>query len=389
MDFWRIVRYSLNLTIILGLIIIIALQGRIYSAVENNTVSESSFAILNDDIYNFFPQAASLNIVDSTWVEVYDKEHEKIGYVVYSAPYSNDIYGFGGNTPLIIALNEKQKIIGTKLLVNHETSSYIEYVSSKGLFDSWNGLTIEDAMEKQVDAISGATRTSESVVKSFNKRMSILNNTTYCYHYGVGPIVKRICALLVIIIALFCFFNPKAAKPYRLYFLGLSVIVLGVWQGVFLSTAKIHASLVNSIPFFAQCTFFIILILSICLPLFTNKQFYCMWLCPFGALQELIGKSNKRKITISRVTLKVLLSMRKFILLFIIFLLVIGMMPDLSNIEPFSVFTFRSASNFVLILAGLFLLLSAFISRPWCRFFCPTGQLLDMFKAISYKNIRP
>lgn len=53
-----------------------------------------------------------------------------------------------------------------------------------------------------------------------------------------------------------------------------------------------------------------------------------------------------------------------------------GITFDLINYEVFSVFLFDQASLFVLVLAGVSLLLSLVVSRPYCRFVCPTGQLL-------------
>jgi Na+-translocating ferredoxin:NAD+ oxidoreductase RnfG subunit len=375
--------------LLFGAMGVVALQGYInMSVMKDGNRTEMSVAVtIDEDILYFFPQAVSLNRIDTSWIEVYDKENKKAGYVMYSAPYSNNIYGFGGNTPLIIAFDQHQKIIGTKLLENNETPSYVTYVSEEGLFEQWNGLTIDAALNKEVDAISGATYTSTSVIKSFHKRMSLLNTTTN-HHRDFLSVLKNVCALVVILFALFCFLKPNIMKPYRLYLLGMSVIVLGVWQGIFLSVSGVYAGLSNSIPFLSQYVFFVILILSVIIPLVTNKQFYCTWLCPFGALQELTGKLNKRKIHISLSVLKALHFMRKLILLLIVFLLMMGIVTDISYIEPFPAFKIISVSNFVLILAGFFILLSAFINRPWCRFFCPTGQLLDTFKTISFKNIR-
>jgi Na+-translocating ferredoxin:NAD+ oxidoreductase RnfG subunit len=354
---------------------------------SNNKITKTH-SVTDENVLSFFPQAVSWNTVDTAWTEVYDRKNKKAGFILYTAPYSNTVYGFGGNTPLIIALNEKQQIIGTKLLENNETPSYVDYVTEEGLFERWNGLTIDAALNKEVDAISGATYTSKAVIRSFHKRMSLLSTVSPWRHKGFLPILKNGCALAVILFALFCFFKPNIMKPYRLYLLGTSVIVLGVWQGVYLSMSGIYAGLSNSIPFLSQYVFFVILVLSVVIPLVTNKQFYCTWLCPFGALQELTGKINKRKIRISSSIANILLFTRKLILLLIVFLLTLGIVTDISYIEPFPVFKIISASNFVLILAGSFVLLSAFINRPWCRFFCPTGQLLDVFKTISFKNIR-
>ena len=385
----RIVRYLLNLVLVCGVIVLLILQSKTKQSDQGNSQhSDSSDVTITDEILAFFPQATSMVSVPNVWTEVYDNENTKLGYVVYTAPYSDEIIGFAGKTPLLIALDKKQKIIGTKILKNNESESYLKYVANEGLYDNWNGLSIKEAIDKQVDAISGATYTSEAVVNSLKIRLAVLNKSDYVHHNSILSIVKRVCALLVVAFSVFCFFNPKKAKPFRLYLLGLSVIVLGLWQGTFLSLAKIHAAMMGNIPLLPQCVFLIILILSIILPFITRKQFYCMWLCPFGASQELIGKLTKKKINIPASLSKILIFMRKIILLCIAFLLIIGITFDLSYLEPFPVFNIQSVSAFVLIFAGLFLVLSAFITKPWCRFFCPTGQLLDICKDISFKSYR-
>lgn len=383
----RVLRYILNLVLVCGVVFLIILQNRIQQS--NKEICQSSKTSgITEEILDFFPQAVSLSSMDNVWTKVYDKDEEKLGFIIYTAPYSNNIHGFAGNTPLIIALDKKQKIIGTKILENNESASYLDYVDNEGLFDSWNGLSIQEAIDKQVDAISGATYTSEAVINSLKVRLSVLNNMDYFQNKSIWNIVKRICSLLVIAFAVFCFFYPKKTKPYRLFLLGLSVIVLGFWQGTLLSIATIHTTLLNGISFSTQCIFLIILALSILLPFITGKQFYCAYLCPFGALQELSGKLTKKKLNIPAFVTKALVFMRKIILLCIIFLLLIGMTFDLSLIEPFPIFNIQSVSTFTLIFAGLFLVLSAFITKPWCRFFCPTGQVLDTFKDISLKNIK-
>ena len=51
---------------------------------------------------------------------------------------------------------------------------------------------------------------------------------------------------------------------------------------------------------------------------------------------------------------------------------------DIMNYEVFSAFMFKQASLAVMILAVVFLILSIFINRPYCRYICPTGALLKL-----------
>ena len=61
--------------------------------------------------------------------------------------------------------NEK-KIQSVVLLDNKETPAFVGRVVEGGLFDAWNGLTIDQALETEVDAVSGATFTSNGVKAS-------------------------------------------------------------------------------------------------------------------------------------------------------------------------------------------------------------------------------
>ncbi|MFI3285411.1 MAG: 4Fe-4S binding protein [Rikenellaceae bacterium] len=56
----------------------------------------------------------------------------------------------------------------------------------------------------------------------------------------------------------------------------------------------------------------------------------------------------------------------------------LGVGFELMDYEIFSAFIISSASTAVLVMAALFLILSLFIQKPYCRFGCPTGALITM-----------
>jgi len=45
-------------------------------------------------------------------------------------------------------------------------------VIKAGFLDSWNGLTAEEALNKEVDAVSGATYSSKGIQNSLKARLS-------------------------------------------------------------------------------------------------------------------------------------------------------------------------------------------------------------------------
>ena len=123
------------------------------------------------EIQPYFGDAAKTKAIDTAFYEIKDAKGNKLGTLVFSSPYSDNIKGFNGPTPLLIALDAEGHIKNVVLLENQETPVYAKHVVEGGLYESWNGLTVEEALDNQVDAVSGATYTSNGVKKSLIARL--------------------------------------------------------------------------------------------------------------------------------------------------------------------------------------------------------------------------
>ena len=124
-----------------------------------------------ENVKPYFADAAKTKAVDTAFYEVKDAKGNKLGTVLYSSPYSDEVKGFNGPTPLLIALNAEGRIKNVALLENEETPRFAERVVEGGLYEAWNGLTVEEALNNEVDAVSGATYTSTGVKKSLVARL--------------------------------------------------------------------------------------------------------------------------------------------------------------------------------------------------------------------------
>ena len=116
------------------------------------------------------------------------------------------------------------------------------------------------------------------------------------------------------------------------------------------------------------------------LELGTKKPYYCYFVCPFGALQELVYKASRLHIRKPPPAAAYSVNIRKVLLLIIAVLILLDAGVNFTLFEPFTFFLFRSASLVVLAIAAVSLILSVFIARPWCHYACPTGALLDLFR---------
>ncbi len=301
---------------------------------------------------------------------------DKAGVVINSSKFSESVYGYAGPIPMYIYLSQDSVIKNIEVLPNQETPRFLNNVINRGVVDQWIGKSISDLTTFQPDAVSGATLSSDAINKSITQSIygmqSIVSENTIYLSW------KNVAALFIIVLGVvMSFFAPKK-KVYRLLQLILNTLVLGFWCGKFISLQIIIGWIANGINLTGSLVVFVMLILAVVIPLFTKqRQYYCNWICPFGSAQELVGKLNKRKLNIPESVFKFLKFTRVIITALVFFLLWIGIATDIVDYEPFSAFLFQQAEIIVLVIAVLSLLTSLFVNRPYCRFVCPTGEVLS------------
>jgi uncharacterized protein with FMN-binding domain len=131
-----------------------------------------------ENVKPYFADAAKTKAIDTAFYEVKDAKGAKLGTVLYSSPYSDNVKGFNGPTPLLIALDAEGRIKEVALLENQETPRFAQRVVEGGLYQAWNGLTVDEALNQDVDAVSGATYTSNGVKKSLEARLKAYQRQT-------------------------------------------------------------------------------------------------------------------------------------------------------------------------------------------------------------------
>lgn len=87
--------------------------------------------------------------------------------VVNTTTLAKDVEGYNGPVPLKIYI-KKNKIEKIEVLKNQETPKYMAMVK-KSLLNAWDDLTVKAAQTKKVDAVTGATFTSEALKENVSK----------------------------------------------------------------------------------------------------------------------------------------------------------------------------------------------------------------------------
>lgn len=195
---------------------------------------------------------------------------------------------------------------------------------------------------------------------------------------SAAPIVALIVVLLGAVVPLF-----SNSRRLHLVQLAVNVVVLGLWTGTFVSYTlflRIFAGGVSISAIGALAAPLLMLIVALIYPLAGRSGHYCTNICPFGSAQELAGKLSRRKLRITPRVLRLLSVLRNLLWGVLMALLLTGTYTAWIDYELFTAFLYSSASVWVTVLAVLFLVLSVWVPRPYCRFVCPTGAL---FKSVE------
>lgn len=205
-----------------------------------------------------------------------------------------------------------------------------------------------------------------------------------------------ILSLSLVILTLIFFFQdwlvkkPKLFYRLRLCFLAFTVIWIGGIQGAQLSVVNVFTfthALMSGFRwdfFLLEPLIFLLWCATAVSLLFWGRGAYCGWLCPMGALQELLSEGAKR-IGIRQITPRFSWHERFWAIKYVVFLALfalslksVALAERFAEIEPFkTVWLLHFAREWPFVLFAVAVLAAGlFIERAYCRYLCPLGAAL-------------
>jgi transcriptional regulator of nitric oxide reductase len=207
--------------------------------------------------------------------------------------------------------------------------------------------------------------------------------------------IAAITALLVVLTVVLIFQDPLVRR-YRLYrrvrhgLLAVTLLWMGWYAGGQLSVVNV-LTFVHSLMTEFQWEFFLLDPLIFLLwsyvavvLLFWGRGVFCGWLCPFGALQELLSEAARR-LRLPQMEVPFLFHERLWPIKYVIFLGLLAVSLQSTElafvgaeVEPFKTaisLRFLREWPFVAYAVGL-LAAGLFIERLFCRYLCPLGAAL-------------
>jgi NosR/NirI family nitrous oxide reductase transcriptional regulator len=186
--------------------------------------------------------------------------------------------------------------------------------------------------------------------------------------------------------------RPRLYERVRLAFLVFTLFWLGWYAQAQLSVVNVLAFL-NALRtdfrweyFLMAPLIFILWFATAAALLFWNRGAFCGWLCPFGALQELLNRAA-RLVGIPQLRIPFSVHSRLVALKYIIFLVLFGVSlsalataEKAAEVEPFKtaiILHFARSWPFLLYV-GAILAASLTVERVFCRYLCPLGAALAL-----------
>ena len=121
-----------------------------------------------DVIRTVYPTADKVEKLNDVWFGIMDKDGTQIGYALSSKPFTTEVKGYRGTTPVIVVMDMKKNIVKVGMLTHNETPSYVQILERYGFFEAWESVAVKDAKNTRPfpDTYTGATMTGKSLIRN-------------------------------------------------------------------------------------------------------------------------------------------------------------------------------------------------------------------------------
>ncbi|HZJ95911.1 MAG TPA: 4Fe-4S binding protein [Thiopseudomonas sp.] len=276
-------------------------------------------------------------------------------------------------------------------------------------FDSGSDWSLELLVRRQTGPVSGIFTSFElnyQIPEAYIERPPLTASEQAAIDEANRPLwlniwyqktfqISVLAVALVVLVAILFFQDylarrPKLLKWIRMSYLAFTVVFIGWYALGQLSIVNVLTftqSIMHDFSwqlFLSDPVIFILWGFTAASILLWGRGVFCGWLCPFGALQEIINEIA-RKIKIPQYELPFALHERLWAIKYIILLALFGISLEsmtaaeqYAEVEPFkTAITLKFGREWWFVLyAVILLVINIFTRKVYCRYICPLGAAL-------------
>ena len=337
------------------------------------------------------------------YFSVCDANDKLTGYIFSSEDLAPEVRGFGGKMNLGIHVDTTGRLINFHIIRSNETPAYLNLLSHADANDlTWyarlNGRKLFQPQPfANVHSVTGATVSSEAILSAL--QTSAHRFASQVLGQSLEPELKEKTRLanlmdahgtyLIGAFALALIVIYRGGFWSRLAVLCLNLVVGGIILNTQYSSEQIASILSLQTPAVGLSGAFLLVIGIPILVIFFGNL-YCGYICPFGAVQELLGYvvPERFKQPISVESMQKARFFKYGVLLVVIIVFFFSRNRTTLTGDPLiSIFNFQfwqlSIFEPLLLIVATALIGSVFYTRFWCRYLCPAGAFLSLLNKVA------
>ena len=316
-------------------------------------------------------------------------------YVFSTKPWAENVWAFGGTFELAVMVDELGALLGYEVVSSRETPMYVSIVRDRDSRLLGRNLFNPEPFDG-VDGIAGATATDaafrralELAGQGFARDVLQLREAQPAHAHATGTGSRDFFVLAALMgFAVLLTYRPRLWA--RRAMLAASVVLLGFWLNLQYSTHQAMAVMTMQPGRFAMTgSFFLLALVPAFVLVFGNV--YCGYVCPFGALQELmtdLGARLKLRRHPGRALWKYGRAVKYLVLFALVMLYGVRRDFDVLRADPLAAFFGSHADRHLAALAIAAIGVSLVFGRFWCRNLCPAGAFLALVNGARLNGSR-
>ncbi len=371
--------------------IAIALVG-CFAALFSVIAARAAVLPSSQDLLSMVPGAASFEheISPTDFYRMKDASGRVIGAAFVTSNIPPQVSGYGGELDVLVGIDPSGAITGIKILSHNETPQIMQKLLGSGFLSRFTGHKAGDNFA-DIEAVSGATISSQAIVDDIKTSAAavaaalagkggeaggyVSARTLPWLHAGAAIIMIGLCIASVL---------RPSVKKLRAIALVFSVIVIGLWLNTPITIGDIVDVRNFAVSWAAKLPLAILMAFALAAS-FWRGNLYCSYICPFGALQQGAAELMPAKCRPSDRMQRSLGWLRWFVAIATIYAIAGMGSYAFREIEPFALCFSRDPDLTTIIQTATVLAAALFVRRIWCRFFCPTGLVLDLIGQLGCK----